>query len=151
MRLHLVPQGRPTFSRESCATSTIDHFAVPRQLLNSYTSCTTRDNFTPSDHLIVELCINAHLPEAPTPKRRLQVQRLKNPTINAAYQAYLTSEHTRLQSQTFDSVDRMLTHYTEAFTRATEKALFFHPKANARNRECRDWARRVNALHWKMK
>jgi exonuclease III len=29
LRLHLVPQRRPTFSRESCAKSTIDHFAVP--------------------------------------------------------------------------------------------------------------------------
>jgi hypothetical protein len=45
----------------------------------------------------------------------------------------------------------MLEHYTDAVIRATEKALFFHPKINIKSKECRDWARRVNALHWKMK
>jgi endonuclease/exonuclease/phosphatase family metal-dependent hydrolase len=71
----LIPQVHPTFIREQTALaeerrSTIDHFIVSRNILNSYNSCETKNDFTGSDHDIVELRFGLVVPESkPNPGR----------------------------------------------------------------------------------
>jgi hypothetical protein len=69
-------------------SSTIDHFLVSRNILNSYNSCGTKNDFTGSDHDIVELRFGLVVPET-TPNPNRNCQKLTFNRTNKLYQRLL--------------------------------------------------------------
>jgi hypothetical protein len=151
----LIPQTKPTFIREQTGLaeerkSTIDHFIVSRSILNSYNACETKNDFTGSDHDILELRFGLVVPiTKPNPGRNCQ--KLTFDKTNKQYQRLLGQQEARLKLIQFSDMEIMYDRYTKAICSAADKAIHNSMELPYQPKKVRNIRALAKAEHWKMR
>ncbi len=151
----LIPQTRATFIREQTGLakerkSTIDHFIVSRSIINSYNACKTKNDFTGSDHDILELRFGLVVPiTKPNPGRNCQ--KLTFDKTNKQYQRLLGQQEARLKLIQFSDMEIMYDRYTKAICSAADRAIYNSMELPYQPKKVRNIRSLAKAEHWKMR
>ena len=84
----------------------MDHFAVSREITNATVGISVIEQFTPSNHNILELRILRKIPAPTRPqKTKLPFHMLKHPRIQQKFHRTLQTEWNRISKVEYDDVE----------------------------------------------
>jgi hypothetical protein len=111
---------------------------VSRDLYESSNTCKVRQDFTGSDHELLELLIGKRIPHTKERSKRRQAHRLTYKLTNKRYQMLLQDEWSRLKNSHFDDSNVMYTRYMEAICRAADDTIGKRKEVPYQSREVRE-------------